>query len=211
MRIHLLHAAGAAVIIFFAGAATQPTLGQRQSSSQTLATELRPVSSFAAIADTQARSIALFAEAGKVLQHPRCVNCHPVGDRPKQTDRMQPHQPLVVRGKDGLGAPGMACATCHGGANFDPARVPGDPHWLLAPASMTWEGKSLAQICTQLKDPTRNGGRDIAAILKHVVTDSLVKWAWAPGPGRTPAPGTNAEFGALLEAWAANGAHCPSP
>jgi hypothetical protein len=75
---------------------------------------------------------------------------------------------------------------------------------------MTWEGKSLGQICTQLKDPQRNGGRDIAAILKHVVTDSLVKWAWAPGPGRTPAPGTNAEFGALLEAWAASGAHCPA-
>jgi len=75
---------------------------------------------------------------------------------------------------------------------------------------MAWEGKSLAQICTQLKDPKRNGGRDIAAILKHVVTDSLVKWAWAPGPGRTSAPGTNAEFAALLEAWAANGAHCPA-
>jgi hypothetical protein len=123
---------------------------------------------------------------------------------------MQLHQPLVVRGKDGHGAPGMACATCHGGANFDPARVPGDPHWALAPQSMTWEGKSLGQICTQLKDPTRNGGRDIAAILKHVVTDSLVKWAWAPGPGRAPAPGTNAELGALLEAWAATGAHCPA-
>ena len=25
----------------------------------------------------QARSIALFREAGKVLQHPRCLNCHP--------------------------------------------------------------------------------------------------------------------------------------
>jgi hypothetical protein len=188
---------------------TQPSLGQH-AAGLALATELRPVASFADIADTQARSVALFEEAGKVLQHPRCMNCHPVGDRPRQTDRMRLHQPLVVRGKDGHGAPGMACVTCHGGANFDPSRVPGDPHWHLAPASMTWEGKSLGQICTQLKDPQRNGGRDIAAILKHVVTDSLVKWAWAPGPGRTPAPGTNAEFGALLEAWAAGGAHCPA-
>jgi len=57
----------------------------------------------------------------------------------------------------------------------------------------------------------RNGNRDIAAILKHVVTDSLVKWGWNPGPGRTPAPGSNAEFGALLQAWADTGAHCPAP
>jgi isoquinoline 1-oxidoreductase beta subunit len=40
---------------------------------------------------------------------------------------------------------------------------------------------------------------------------SLVQWAWTPGLGRAPAPGTNAEFGALLEAWAATGAHCPRP
>jgi hypothetical protein len=209
MRTPTFLAAGGALIVLAAGAATEPSLGQRASSRQTLATELRSVASFATIADTQARSIALFEEAGKVLQHPRCVNCHPVGDRPRQTDLMRLHEPVVVRGKDGHGAAGLACATCHGAANFDPARVPGDPHWRLAPASMTWEGKSLGQICTQLKDPKRNGGRDIAAILKHVVTDSLVKWAWAPGPGRTPAPGTNAEFGALLDAWAANGAHCP--
>jgi len=40
---------------------------------------------------------------------------------------------------------------------------------------------------------------------------SLVQWAWTPGLGRAPAPGTNAEFAALLEAWAATGAHCPRP
>src|SRR6266571_8686278 len=86
---------------------------------------LREPESFSSITNPTERSRALFEEAGKVLQHPRCANCHPVGDRPNQTDLMRPHQPLVVRGKDGHGAPGMACATCHGGANFDPARVPG--------------------------------------------------------------------------------------
>jgi hypothetical protein len=40
-------------------------------------TELRPVSSFAKIANRRARSIALFEEGAKVLQHPRCMNCHP--------------------------------------------------------------------------------------------------------------------------------------
>lgn len=209
MTMHKLLVAGAGVIVVLTGAAVQ-TLSQT-GSTPVLATELRPVSGFKDIADTQSRSIALFEEAGKVLQHPRCVNCHPVGERPFQGDQMRPHEPLVVRGKDGHGAPGMACTTCHGGANFDPARVPGDPHWHLAPATMAWEGKSLGYICNQLKDPRRNGNRDIAAILKHVSEDSLVKWGWNPGPGRAPAPGTNEEFAALLRAWADTGTHCPVP
>jgi len=207
--MHKLLVAGAGAIVVLTGAAVQ-TFSQT-GPTPVLATELRPVSGFTGIADTQSRSIALFEEAGKVLQHPRCVNCHPVGERPFQGDQMRPHEPLVVRGKDGHGAPGMACTTCHGGANFDAARVPGDPHWHLAPATMAWEGKSLGYICNQLKDPRRNGNRDIAAILKHVATDSLVKWGWNPGPGRTPAPGTNEEFAALLQAWADTGAHCPVP
>ena len=158
-----------------------------------------------------ARSIALFREAGKVLQHPRCVNCHPVGDRPRQTDRRRLHIPLVVRGTDGFGAPGMRCATCHRASNFDRAGVPGNGNWHLAPASMTWEGRSLGEICEQLKDPTRNGNRDLAAIVKHVTEDSLVGWAWAPGGDRTPAPGTQTQFGELFRAWAEAGAECPKP
>jgi hypothetical protein len=173
------------------------------------ATELRPASAFAGIADPHARAVALFAEAGKVLTHARCVNCHPASDRPLQTDRMQPHQPLVVRGANGHGAPAMACGTCHGPANFDPARVPGHPEWHLAPASMAWEGRTLGQICEQIKDPARNGGKDMAALVHHMAEDSLVGWAWSPGPGRTPAPGTQVAFGELIRAWAGAGAHCP--
>jgi hypothetical protein len=210
MRTPFILACVGAPLILVAGAAIQRSVGQTAGSNlPQLATELRPAASFADITDTQVRSIALFEEAGKVLQHPRCMNCHPAGERPRQTDLRRLHQPLVVRGKDGHGAPGMACATCHGGTNFDPSRVPGDPHWALAPASMAWEGKTLAEICAQLKDPGRNGGRNIAAILKHVTSDSLVLWAWQPGPGRTPAPGSNAEFSKLLTAWAETGAHCP--
>jgi hypothetical protein len=201
--------AGAALILV-ASAAIKRSGGQTGAPNwPILATELRPAASFADIADTQARSTALFEEAAKVLQHPRCMNCHPAGERPRQTDLRRLHQPLVVRGKDGHGAPGMACATCHGGANFDHSRVPGNPHWALASATMAWEGKTVGEICAQLKDTRRNGGRDIAAILKHVTSDSLVLWAWEPGPGRTPPPGSNAEFGKLLTAWAETGAHCP--
>jgi hypothetical protein len=174
------------------------------------ATSLRAASSFDNIKDRRARSVALFQEAGKVIQHARCVNCHPAGDRPTQTDLMRPHQPLVVRGADGHGAPGMACATCHHATNFDPAGVPGHPEWHVAPVSMAWQGRSLGQICTQIKDPKRNGGKDLAALIHHMAEDSLVGWAWSPGKGRAPAPGTQSQFGNLMKAWAASGAYCPS-
>jgi hypothetical protein len=210
-RAPFIFACAGAVVVLIAGTTIERSVGQTTAPDwPRMATELRPVDSFANIADTQARSIALFEEVGKVLQHPRCMNCHPAGERPRQTDQRRLHQPLVVRGKDGHGAPGMACATCHGGTNFDPSHVPGNPHWALAPTSMAWEGKSLGEICIQLKDLRRNGGRDVAAILKHVTSDSLVLWAWAPGPGRTPAPGSNVEFASLLTAWAETGAHCPA-
>jgi hypothetical protein len=202
----------AAMAALLVGASTvliglAPGLGQPRAPEA----ELSPASGFAGIADPRARAMALFQEAGKVLQHPRCVNCHPAGDRPLQTDRRQPHQPLVVRGADGHGAPGLACGTCHGAANYDPARMPGHREWHLAPASMAWEGRSLGAICEQIKDPARNGGKDMAALLHHMAEDSLVGWAWSPGPGRAPAPGTQRAFGELLRAWAEAGAHCPAP
>jgi hypothetical protein len=166
--------------------------------------------SFAAISDTAARSAALFAELGKVLTHPRCVNCHPAGDRPRQADVGRLHQPPVERGPDGLGLPAMRCPICHRQANFDPGRVPGDPIWHLAPREMAWEGKTLGEICAQIKDPARNGGRSLDALVEHIGTDHLVGWAWAPGYGRRPAPGTQKEAGALVEAWVKTGAVCPN-
>ena len=159
-----------------------------------------------------ARSIALFREAGKVLQHPRCLNCHPVGDRPTQTDRMTPHRPMVMRGTEaqGFGAPGLPCSACHHAANYDESGVPGALRWHLAPASMAWAGRSLGEICRQIKDWTQSDGRQMADLLKHVSQDALVGWAWAPGGKRTAAPGTQAEFGALMRAWAGSGAVCPA-
>ena len=40
--------------------------------------------------------------------------------------------------------------------------------------------------------------------------DTLVGWAWTPGFGRKPAPGTQQEAGALAEAWVKTGAVCPN-
>jgi hypothetical protein len=171
---------------------------------------LKPVSVFAEIADEKDRSVALFNEAAKVITHPRCVNCHPAGDRPLQGEDGHPHQPLVVRGDLGLGAPGMRCTTCHGPANFDPGHVPGHPMWHVAPIEMAWQGKSLTEICQQIKDPKRNGGKTMDELIHHLAEDSLVGWGWAPGAGREPAPGTQKDFGALIKAWAESGAACPS-
>ncbi|WP_181832622.1 Isoquinoline 1-oxidoreductase subunit [Bosea caraganae] len=204
MRSGLLLSAAAGFGLCLAGSAL--TLAQ----APPTAASLRPVESFGTIANQRDRSVALFAEMGKVIQHPRCMNCHPATERPRQTDARRLHQPLVVRGKDGHGAPAMACTTCHGKQNYDPARIPGDGHWALAPASMAWEGKSLAQICEQLKDQNRNGSRDLAGLVKHVTTDTLVLWGWKPGAGREPAPGTPEQFGALMQAWADTGAACPA-
>src|SRR6202163_4406834 len=120
---------------------------------------LAPPESFAAIGDTAARSAALFAELGKVLTHPRCVNCHPAGDRPHQGEAGRLHQPPVERGEDGFGLVAMRCPICHQQANFEPGRVPGNPIWHLAPREMAWEGKTLGEICLQIKDPERNSGR----------------------------------------------------
>ena len=172
-------------------------------------TTLAAPQSFDGISDIPERSAALFTEAGKVLTSARCVNCHPAGDRPLQGETRRLHQPPVARGPDGFGTPAMRCATCHQSANFDPAGVPGHPHWHLAPGEMAWQNKTTGEICTQIKDPARNGGRSLQQILTHVADDSLVGWAWAPGVGREPAPGTQKELGELIQAWLNTGAVCP--
>jgi hypothetical protein len=171
---------------------------------------LEPPSAFAGIADEHERSVALFKEAGKVLQNPRCVDCHPAGDRPLQGNDEHLHEPPVRRGADGHGVAGLHCATCHQAANFDAVAMPGHPDWHLAPLSMAWQGRSLGQICEQIKDPARNGDRSLSQIVEHMSHDSLVGWGWAPGAGREPAPGSQAVLGALMKAWIDTGAACPA-
>jgi hypothetical protein len=178
--------------------------------SQTVSNTLASPESFSSIADTEARSAAIFTELGKVLTHPRCVNCHPAGDRPRQTNERRLHQPPVERGVDGHGTETMRCSICHQNANFDPGRMPGHPEWHLAPREMAWEGKTLAEICAQVTDPARNGGRKVEDLIHHIGTDTLVGWAWHPGFGRSPAPGTQKEAGALVDAWVKSGAVCPT-
>ena len=48
-------------------------------------------------------------------------------------------------------------------------------------------------------------------IVHHTAEDSLLGWAWRPGAGRSPAPGTQRQFAALIQAWVETGAGCPDP
>src|SRR5271166_2248154 len=92
------------------------------------ANELRPPSAFASIADRNARSRELFSEVAKVLTSPRCMNCHPAGDRPTQGNDLHPHEPPAWR------AAGV-CQTCHTSRNYTLMErasyrsIPGHPRW----------------------------------------------------------------------------------
>lgn len=179
------------------------------------AQSLKSPEEFADIADRAARSAAIFVEAGKVIQHPRCLNCHPSGRVPTQGEGLHTHVPYLDAAQSGMGRPGLRCVACHQAANVrtasaSPASVPGHPHWHLAPTSMAWQGKSLEEICRQIKDPARNGNMDLAKLHHHMAEDPLVGWAWNPGAGRRPAPGTQKEFGRLIQAWISTGAVCPA-
>ena len=171
--------------------------------------ELKAPAAFDSILNRTERSRALFVEAGKVISSPRCLNCHPKGDTPTQGLDMHPHLPMVVRGVDEKGATPLRCTSCHQTENFKPSGVPGHPLWHTAPVSMAWQGKSLGQICRQIKDRKRNGGKSLAALQEHMANDSLVGWAWNPGGQRQPAPGTQERFGELIAAWIESGAACP--
>ncbi len=177
---------------------------------------LKPVSAFDHVADQRARSVALFVEAAKVITSPRCMNCHPATREPTQGDGLQPHVPPVSGGRFGVGVPGLPCRTCHEAANTltlveSISSIPGSPAWGLAPESMTWQGKTLGEICAQIKDPDRNGGRNFDRLRQHVARDAIVGWGFQPGEGRVPAPGTQSEFAALIDAWITTGAECPEP
>ena len=177
--------------------------------------DLKPASAFASIADPKARSVALFEEAGKVIQHPRCVNCHQADNVPRQGLEAKVHSPPMNGGDDGHGPAGLKCNACHGLANFkvggdDVRSIPGNPKWALAPQEMAWQGKSLGEICRQIKDPARNHGMTLEALHDHMANDPLVGWGWNPGEGRAPVPGTQARFGELIKAWIDTGAVCPA-
>ena len=71
--------------------------GDADTATRARALVLRLDSAFEKITDRDLRAVALFEEAGEVIQTPRCLNCHPATERPTRTDQLRPHEPPVVR------------------------------------------------------------------------------------------------------------------
>jgi hypothetical protein len=167
------------------------------------------------VPDPRAEAVAAFATVQKVLQHPRCQNCHIPGDAPLQFDAGLPHMMAVVRGADGLGVAGLPCSTCHDMVNppasFGPHAPPGAPTWHLPPSDqkMVFINLSPAELCATIKNRETNGGRDFDALIKHVAEDELVLWGWNPGGERAPVSVPHAELVAKFKQWAAAGGPCP--
>jgi hypothetical protein len=156
-------------------------------------------------------SDASFAPVARVLRHPRCLNCHPSGDRPHVGDAARLHDMNVQRGLGGFGVPGMGCAACHRDRNQDAVHVPGAPNWHLAPRSMGWEGLDDHELAEAIKDRAKNGNRSLAELRSHLAEDPLVLWGWQPGVGREPVPVPHDVFVAAFDAWVAAGAPSPAP
>ena len=161
---------------------------------------------------TLAAGQAGFVEIARVLQSPRCMNCHPAGDRPLHGDDSRDHAQNISRRSV---AAGVACTTCHQARNAETIGVangpPGAPGWNLPPAAtpMVFQGKTAGELCRQLKDPAQNGGKNLAQLVEHVTSDPLVLWGWAPGKGRTLPPLPHDQFVAVFRDWVASGAACP--
>lgn len=170
----------------------------------------------AALAGDRTAALAAFETLRSVLQHPRCQNCHIPGDAPLQFDEGAAHAQNVRRGPDGLGAPGLPCSTCHAAANppanYGAHAPPGAPGWRLPPPErkMVFIGLSPAELCATVKDPRRNGGRNLAALREHLAHDKLVLWGWSPGAGRAPVAVPHETLVTAVDAWIAAGAPCPT-
>ena len=166
-------------------------------------------------AGSREQGLVAFETVRAVFQHPRCQNCHPDGDAPLQGDEGRIHNQNVLRGPAGFGMAGMECSTCHGPANppsnygehVPPGNVKG---WHMPPPEMklVFVGLSPGALCTQIKDPARNGGKDMAALRVHL-DDPLVLWGWDPGFGRAPVSTPRDQFLAAWDTWANAGAPCP--
>ena len=151
----------------------------------------------------------------QVFSHPRCANCHvPDDNLPRWSGpnygETRVHGMHITGGKSRIGVETVMCSTCHAHSNSaEPHGPPGAPVWMLAPVEMLWWQQSSKQICEQIKDPARNGGRTLDDVAHHIEEDELVHWGWEPGIGREPAPYSAQETAEFVTLWANAGAPCP--
>lgn len=161
--------------------------------------------------------LSAFVRVYEVASHPRCSNCHVGADnRPMWSGpsygETRPHGMNIIAGESRIGAETVLCSTCHAyneGANDGPHMAPQVAmNWQLAPVEAEWFGKTAVEVCNQLRDPERNGGRDFMEIASHLDHDLILHWAWNPGGGREPAPYSLQEHVDDVLAWGVAGYPC---
>jgi hypothetical protein len=72
-----------------------------------------------------------------------------------------------------------------------------------------------SELCSVLKDQSKNGGLDLQGLLKHVTDEPLVLWSFSPGvrlngKKRTTPPLAHDQFVAVFTKWVNAGAPCPA-
>ncbi len=169
-------------------------------------------------AATTAEGLAAFERIYEVASHPRCSNCHvgsdniPMWSGPSY-GRTRPHGMNINAGESRIGAEYLLCSTCHA---YRETGLVDTPHaapqvaadWQLAPVEAEWFGKSSIEICQQLRDPERNGGRGMLELAAHLDHDVILHWAWNPGGGREPAPHSLQEHVNDILTWGVAGFPC---
>ncbi|MBW7968015.1 hypothetical protein [Bradyrhizobium sp. BR 10289] len=171
---------------------------------------------------SRAEGLEAWKRIEAVVTHPRCANCHvdakaipiwtPAGETKPRVHGMNIHG-----GESRIGTEALACSTCHMTSTQANEPAPSPPRagidWQLAPVAFIWFGKTGAEICAQLKDPKRNGGRDAAGLVDHLRHDAslngFIPRGWAPGAGRSTPPGSFEEHVKDMAMWGAAGQPCP--
>ena len=95
----------------------------------------------------------------------------------------------IRAGESRLGVEFIPCQTSHTTKNGDWENTNATPQaaprvaafWQLAPVEADWFWRSSVQICKQLRDPARNGDRDMMELAAHLDHDVILHWAWNPG------------------------------
>jgi len=174
-------------------------------------------------AATRAEGLAAWDRIHEVVSHPRCANCHvgaagiPMWSGPSFEDGPKPHGMNVQAGASRMGVETMVCSTCHARSGQPNTRAHAAPQvglpWRLPPAEFAWFGQSSAEICAQMSDPERTGGRDWMGLAEHLVTDAghqgFVLWGWQPGGTREPAPYSLRTHVTDVLTWGVAGTPCP--
>ena len=173
---------------------------------------------------SNAQGLDAWQKIFSVVSHPRCVNCHVDGDNipmwsgPSYGDEPRRHGMHIQAGESRIGAETLTCATCHQKSLLPNTVEHAPPHtnhdWLLAPVEFAWFGKPSNEICQQMRDPQRNGGRDGAGLVEHIIQDveigAFIAWSFSPGGNREPAPGSLQQHVDDMAMWTAAGMPCPN-